>query len=242
MEQVQHLQNPRKRKNPRLGANIFSNKENLKQLASDQYVDGLSHAIADQIEKDAQNQAELLPSSLSRGGVSPRSLATVFLADRFYTKLSVGKFNGRPLVSWNGMDDFVFIPDPNQPFTYVTSEGRTIVPKVMQTDGGSIPRILQGLKKFSSWGYAPAFMVHDWLFTAKKCQYAPDTDWTFPQSAQIMAEAMKTLMEVGFHDYRGNLIKLEKAEDTLYLMYQAVSSFIAEDLWEDNSSVNCLLR
>jgi hypothetical protein len=220
---------------------MYSNKEHLKQIAADQYANGLSQAIAEQIEKDAQSHADRLPSTISRGGVTPESLATIFLADRFYAKLGVGKFNGRPLVSWNGMDDFVFIPDQKQPFSYVTSEGRTIAPGVMQTDGGSIPRILRGLKKFSSWGYAPAFMVHDWLFTAKKCRFAPDTDWTFPQSALIMAEAMKTLMEVGFHDYEGHLIKLEKTEDTLYLMYQAVNSFIAEDLWNDTSSVRCLL-
>lgn len=138
------------------------------------------------------------------------------------------------------MDDFVFIPDREQPFSYLTSDGLIIAPQIMQTDGGSIPRILRGLKKFSSWGYAPAFMVHDWLFTAKKCKHAPDTEWTFPQSAQVMAEAMKTLMEVGFKNHDGQIVKLPKAEDTLYLMFQAVSSFIAEDLWEDDSSVRCM--
>jgi len=220
---------------------MLSNKESLKEKASEHFVDGLAQAIAEKIEEYAHKQAENLPSTLNRGSIVSYSLATLFLSDRFYSKLGVGEFSGRPLVSWNGMDNFIHIPDKNEPFFYTTSDKRVIQPRLMQTDGGSIPRILRGLKKFSSWGYAPAFIVHDWLFTAKKCGHEPDTDWTFPQSALVMAEAMKTLMEVGYINYSGKLEKIEKAEDTLYLMYQAVSSFIAEDLWEDDSSVNCIV-
>lgn len=219
---------------------MLSNKDTLKEKASEQFVEGLAQAVTESIEEDARKQAEQLPSTLSRGSIVPYSLATLFLADRFYSKLGVGSFSGRLLVSWNGMDDFIFIPDKDKPFHYITSDNRVIQPRVMQTDGGSVPRILRGLKQFSSWGYAPAFIVHDWLFTAKKCKHEPDTDWTFSQSALVMAEAMKTLMEVGFINYEGKLEKLEKAEDTLYLMFLAVSSFIAEDLWEDDSSVHCL--
>lgn len=55
-----------------------------------------------------------------------------------------------------------------------------------------------------------------------------------------MAEAMKTLMEVGYQDFAGTQVRLEKQEDTLYLMYQAVKSSIAENLWHDVSSVQCI--
>ncbi len=220
---------------------MYSNKDTLKLLAEDLFIDGLSQAISENIENDAIMQAKALPSA-RRGSIQPYSLATLFLADRFYENLPVGSFSGRLMVSWNGMDEFIHIPDPEHEFTYTTSAGKTIAPRVMKTDGGSIPRILRGLEKFSSWGYAPAFIVHDWLFTAKKCQYEPDTDWTFKDSALIMAEAIKTLMAVGFQDYTGNISRLEKAEDTLYLMYQAVNSFVAEDLWDDNSSVDCIGR
>ncbi|MCG8508606.1 MAG: DUF1353 domain-containing protein [Rhodospirillales bacterium] len=219
---------------------MYSNKDHLKQLATEQFADGLAQVIAEQIEQDAQAQAERLPSTASRGEVAPLTLATLFLADRFYAKLDVGQFTARPLVSWNGMDKFVFMPDPDQPFAYTTAAGRKIEPRTMYTDGGSTPRILRGLKKFSSWGYAPAFIVHDWLFTAKKCQHQPDTDWTFPQSALVMAEAIKTLMEVGFVNFKGDTVRLNKAEDTLYLMYHAVNSFIAKDIWEDDESVVCI--
>lgn len=219
---------------------MFSNKEALKTKASEQFIDGLAASIAEQIEGDALAHAKLLPSAVTRGEVVPHSLATLFLADRFYEKLKPGKFSGRLSVLWNGMDSFIFLPGADLPFTYTTSSGRIITPRVMETDGGSIPRILRGLKKYSSWGYAPAFILHDWLFAAHRCRYQPDTDWTVQQAAELMGEAMKTLMEVGYTNFEGTQVRLSKAEDTLYLMYQAVNSFIAEDLWLDDTNVKCL--
>lgn len=167
------------------------------------------------------------------------SLATLFLADKFYKKLPTGKLEGRINVVWNGPDSFVYVPDPVQPFSYTTSTGRKITPRVMDTDGGSIPRLLWPSSKFSPWGYAPGYMIHDWVFIAHKCKHEPDTDWTFPQSALLLAEVIKTLIEVGFTDFDGQAHRLEKQEDTLYLIYQAVNSSIAEKLWNDPSTVTC---
>lgn len=212
-------------------------KDELQASASHMFSDALSAEIQAKIERDA---TEAAPAARTRGGITPESAATLFLGDRLYKKLGQGKFSGRLALVWNGMDSFIFVPDPSFPFTYTTSGGRVIKPRVMETDGGSIPRILRGLKKFSSWGYAPAFIIHDWLFVAKKCQAAPDNDWEFAETAGVMAEAMKTLMEAGYQSYRGETFKLEKAEDTLYLMYQAVSSSIAQNLWDDDTSVQCL--
>ncbi|MHA3115269.1 DUF1353 domain-containing protein [Acinetobacter sp. ANC 4635] len=220
---------------------MFTNKENLKELAKEHFVDGLSHIVIDQIEQDAVAHVEHLPSTISKVGVVPYSLFTVFLSDNFYADLGVGRFTGRLMVCWNGMDEFVFIPDNSHPFSYTSSDGRTITPKLMYTDGGSIPRVLRGLSKFSSWGYAPAFIIHDWLFAAHKCKYAPDTDWDLQSSALILAEAIKTLMEVGYENYEGHQVKLEKGEDTLYLIYLAVKSFIAQDIWDDKKSISCML-
>jgi hypothetical protein len=220
---------------------VFSNTETLKELARQDFNPGLAETISKQIDAAAQSEAARLPSATTRGEVLPESIATLFLADRFYNRLGVGKFHGRLTVTWNGMDSFIFTPSREHPFTFTTSTDRVIQPRLMETDGGSIPRILRGLKQFSSWGYAPAFIIHDWLFVAKKCQHQPDTDWSFTQSAEVMAEAMKTLMEVGYTDFDNKIQKLGKAEDTLYLMYQTVNSFIAEDLWEDDSSVHCIV-
>lgn len=222
-----------------------SDNHQLKTLASEQFTKELFEAIAYQIDNDAQkSEAPITVTARNpeEESMVSRSAATLFLADRFYFNQSVGHFNSRPLVSWNGMDEFIFVPDENNVFSYTTSSGRIIKPQQMETDGGSVPRILRGLKKFSSWGYAPAFIIHDWLFTAKKCNHHPDTNWTFSDSALVMAEAMKTLMEKGFQDYDGKTVKLDKAEDTLYLMYLAVKSSIAENLWNNVNSVGCIPR
>ena len=109
----------------------------------------------------------------------------------------------------------------------------------MDTDGGSIPRILRAYKKASAWYYGPAFIIHDWIFVAFKCGIKPDNSIGFEESADIMAEVMKTLTEVGFTNAYGKLQKFPKAEDTIYAMHRAVTSGTAKKLWNDKDSVSC---
>jgi enamine deaminase RidA (YjgF/YER057c/UK114 family) len=170
------------------------------------------------------------------------SPAAAGLADGFYAALDTGSFTGLPTVRWNAMDDFRFIADPAAPFAYTTGRGRRIEPRLMETDGGSIPRILRGFKKLSPWGYAPAFIIHDWIFTAHQCGLEPDNDLAFSDSARILAEAMKTLMEAGYRNFDGRLAKLEKSAAALYLIYLAVDSFIARKRWNHPKSVICYPR
>lgn len=127
---------------------MFSTKDTLKEKADGQFVSGLAAAVAAQIDRDAEQQVQALPAL--RSGEEQFSIATLFLADRLYAKLDAGTFTGLPHLIWNGMDDFVFLSDPQTPFSYERANGRTITPLRMNTDGGSIPRILRGLKKFSS--------------------------------------------------------------------------------------------
>ncbi len=184
-------------------------------------------------------QAEL---QMELGGPARESFATLFLADLFYSRLNSGHFEGVPTVTWNGFD-----PENDRPmfvfngtdFAYVTSNGRRIAPGKMDTDGGSIPKVLHAVGNFTPWNYGPAFIVHDWLFVAHKCNAAPDNDIDFEMSARIMAEALKTLMEVGFTNVDGQVQKFPKAEDTLYLMYLAVKTPFAKRLWDDTDSVRC---
>jgi hypothetical protein len=201
--------------------------EELRTKAHASFAPELASEIANAITQDELRHLEL------------ESVGTLFLANRFYNKLPTGTLRGRLQLVWNAPDRFVFVPDPAHPFSYTTGAGRTITPRQMDTDGGSIPRLLWSSGKFSPWGYAAAFMIHDWVFTAHKCGHAPDTDWEFSQTAPLMAEVMKTLMEVGYTDYDDQLQRLPKKEDTLYLMYQAVNSPIAKKLWNDPSTVNC---
>lgn len=219
-----------------------TDKAALKQQASDQFDASLASAIGAEIDRDEQEQKANTGGIHKPNQVEIESIGTLFLADRFFKKLGEGEFSGLPTVTWNGMDDFVFDAHSSNQFSYKTSKGQIITPQLMFTDGGSVPRILRGLKKFSSWGYAPAFIVHDWLFTAKKCNYMPDGGVDFHATAEIMAEAMKTLMTKGYKDFSGKVVKIDKAEDTLYLMYQAVNSFVAKKLWDDNTSVSCIFK
>ena len=126
-----------------------------------------------------------------------------------YKNAPAGRFDGSLLVMWVGEERFVFVPSPNRPLTF-TRKGRdvtvrTIKPEMMYTDGGSIPRPARLFKGFSPWGYAPAYMVHDWLFVARQC--LNDNSATpaekaiapmpFQESAEVIAEAIKTLIATG---------------------------------------------
>jgi len=188
-------------------------------------------------------QAEILADTeRDQKKSNSKSVATLYLGDKFYARLKVGKFHSRPTTTWNGYD-----PKNNRPtffyrksaFAYTTSRGRKIVPGDMDTDGGSIPKILHSVGKFTPWSYGPAFIIHDWIFVAHKCGRTPDNNISFEQSAEIMAEAIKTLMEVGFVNVDGETQKFPKAEDTLYLMHKAVRSKFARNLWNDISNANC---
>ncbi len=212
--------------------------EHLKRVAAENFTEELATEIGHQI--DEADALALSGEIKDIDDPKPYSVATAFLADAFYERLKPGKFTGRLHLIWDGMDDFVFSPSEHHAFAFTTHSGRVIRPGLMYTDGGSIPQALRGFKKFSSWGYAPAYIIHDWLFTAKKCKQSPDDNWAFPATAWVMAEAIKTLMEVGYVDYQGQKVKLPKAEDTLYLMYLAVRSSIAKNCWENDGSVKCL--
>jgi uncharacterized protein DUF1353 len=163
-------------------------------------------------------------------GPEASSILTAYLGDALYERLGVGVFTGRPTVQWNGMNSFVFLASTPL-FTYRTASGRLIEPRKIQTDGGSVPRLLHVFQNFSPWGYGPAYIIHDWLFAAHHQNLPPDNDWNFEDTATALAEAIKTLMAVGFTADDGRVQKLDKAEDTLYLIYQAVRSPIALDMW-----------
>lgn len=116
-------------------------------------------------------------------------------ASEEYRQTHQGKFKGALDVRWVRNDYFLFLPNENEPFTFVREDGTEIRPGPMYTDGGSIPRFLWGIKGYSPWGYAPAYIVHDWLFEAQHCGYAPDNLYRFADSVAVMAESLKAVME-----------------------------------------------
>ncbi|WJH39372.1 DUF1353 domain-containing protein [Aliirhizobium terrae] len=162
-----------------------------------------------------------------------------------YDSLKPGGFTGSLIVMWvgpgttgSGDGQFVFVPDPAAPLTFTrpgNGAGKVIRPGVMYTDGGSIPRVAQVFKGFNPWGYAPAYMIHDWLFTARHCivdgqsnaEYDRLKDVTFEDSAVILGEAIRGLVaanQVDKDDVAGGTITW------------AVGSGIAKNLWDSQGA------
>ncbi len=132
-----------------------------------------------------------------------------------YDRAPVGRFDGSLFVMWvgeggsQGDGAFVYVPAPVRALSFsrvdAKGERQVIRPRMMYTDGGSIPRVGQVFKGLSPWGYAPAYMIHDWLFRARQCLTDGKADKaerqvagiTFQESAEIIAEAIKTLQHEG---------------------------------------------
>ncbi|MEX0318780.1 MAG: hypothetical protein AB3N21_12550 [Ruegeria sp.] len=178
---------------------------------------------------------------------------------RIYDQSKPGEFTGSLLVMWveggggePGDGKFVYVPDLDRQGRALTfrrgaqTDGRevhieTIEPRLMYTDGGSVPRLVQPVKGLNPWGYAPAYMVHDWLFAANRCVNAKDANTdeakvdgvTFRESFEIMAEMLKTLETqnpVAGSDVQPSAITW------------AVSSGISKRLWEDDTCPDPRIR
>ncbi len=157
-----------------------------------------------------------------------------------YEKTARGVLKGQLMVVWVDEDRFVYWPNTKDPLRFERACGSTlpvasIRPGLMYTDGGSIPRPLRALQGFSPWGYAPAYIVHDWLFAAHHCLVAGlpmdprDADelkkvsaFSFRDTTDALAEVMKTLMD----DAR--VKKNAGAFDAISL---GVETPVAENLW-----------
>lgn len=140
-----------------------------------------------------------------------------------YGNVKPGKLSGKIIVQWIEPDLFVFLPNDKDPLTFTRSNGQKITPGRMLTDGGSIPRPIWILRNYSPWGFAPAFIVHDWLFTMKQCKIPGYERLNLDDSGLVMAEVMKTMIEQK---------KVEARPLTVISMYQAVVSPIARASWD----------
>jgi hypothetical protein len=94
----------------------------------------------------------------------------------------------------------------------------------MYTDGGSIPRVFWGIPGLSPWGLGPAYIIHDWIFEVHRCHRpAPPevAQITFNQSALILAEVGKALIEAG-------LVRDNMLDEIVW----GVRTRYARDLWD----------
>lgn len=139
-----------------------------------------------------------------------------------YTRVETGELRGKLIVQWISPDEFIFLPDPADPLTFKRPNGDVIVPGKMYTDGGSIPRPLWALRSYSPWGYAPGFIVHDWLFDMHHCRLPGHEKYTNSDAAMVLSEIMKTMM----------VETKEPNAFVLYTIYEAVRSPIAQNLWD----------
>jgi len=146
-----------------------------------------------------------------------------------YLSTGSGKFEGDLDIRWVKPDRFLFIPNPAHPFRFTTSGNLVITPEKMVTDGGSIPREFWAVKDYSPWRYGPAFVIHDWLFEAHHCKTAGYEKLSFNQSATILAESIKTLMESHV---------APRDELALWTIFEAVSTPKARAIWDKPNGCN----
>jgi hypothetical protein len=143
-----------------------------------------------------------------------------------FTTYGDGILKGRVLVLWDRQDEFIYIKGSN-PVSFRPSffKGRdNIVPETMHTDGGSVPQIFWGIPGLSPWALGPAYIIHDWIFLVHRCDLPAPPEVkaiTFDQSAQILAEVGKSLVDAG-------LIKDNKLEEIVW----AVRTKYAQSLWD----------
>ncbi|MGO6845961.1 MULTISPECIES: hypothetical protein [Rhizobium] len=181
--------------------------------------------------------------SIIKGLSATLSLLGCFVAAGCQTidfdKLPSGKFSGTLIVMWVGEGGkagdgkFVFVPDPHNrlSFTRAESSAAPIIPGVMYTDGGSVPKVVQPFRGFNPWGYAPAYMIHDWIFTAHHCisdgkqdpAYLAMAKIDFHESGVILGEAIQTLMAKKL---------VEENDISKFAITTAVLSPVARNLWD----------
>lgn len=135
-----------------------------------------------------------------------------------------GKLEGKLIVQWLEPDKFLFVPDSAAPLKFTRASGEVVQPMRLVTDGGSVPRPMWVSRSYSPWGFAPAFILHDWLFEMKRCKIAGNPAADYKVAALIMAEVIKTMAAAG----------VAQVDDlTLVSMHAAVTSTYAKDYWDN---------
>ncbi|MDZ4286611.1 MAG: DUF1353 domain-containing protein, partial [Prosthecobacter sp.] len=154
-----------------------------------------------------------------------------------------GVIVGRPCIEWVKPDKFVYDQEKNGTFAFIRPNKEVIQPGSIETDGGSIPRLLWFQEDFSPWTYAPAYVIHDWMYEAHRrgvpAGIAPDGKplfYTKEQADWVMAEVIKSQME------KPSIYETKKSAEQLRRIYWAVSKF-GDTAWNEKAHpVDALLR
>jgi len=114
------------------------------------------------------------------------------------------------------------------PLVFTRFDKTEFKPEDFQTDGGSTPQIMRAFKHYSPWGYAKAYIIHDWIFSEHYCGRMEDT--SFEESADILSEAIKTMIiERDGED--------ESEKKVLQTIDAAVRSSFARDNWNTGECI-----
>lgn len=150
------------------------------------------------------------------------SLLLFLLGCAAYDRTPSGTLTGSVYLAWIGPDRFLYIRSQSDPLTFRRhGSSEPISPDSFYTDGGSIPRLAWAHPEYSPWRFAPAYIVHDWLFVAHRRGLLDG--WTVYDAADVMMEAVKTAMESD--------PKL-RGRTTFNVLRAGVRSRIARRLWE----------
>ena len=95
-----------------------------------------------------------------------------------------------------------------------------VVPRDMETDGGSIPQIAWSLFNLTPWTYLPAFIIHDWEFEQ---HHRKESSKSFEDVNTTLCEAVYTLMCDGWVPY---------SSFNMRLIYDGCSSPLGELVWD----------
>jgi hypothetical protein len=138
-----------------------------------------------------------------------------------------GIFDGVATVEWAGEDSFIYRPSKEHPLSFQPSfwkgTNKRIVPRLMYTDGGSVPRFFWNIPGLSPWGFGPAYVIHDYIFAVHRCGwYDPDVaEINFDKSAEVLAEVGKALIDLHYIKH-----------DALDAIVWGVKTHYARTLWD----------
>lgn len=121
---------------------------------------------------------------------------------------------------WVAPNWFEFIPRSTTPFAFTRSSGERVEPRRMFTDGGSIPRLARWSGDLDPWGFAPAYLLHDWEFDVHHCGRS---NKSFESVRDSMMEAVRTLMDMGL---------CPSSSIVFRMIYLGISSPFARRLWD----------
>jgi len=163
-----------------------------------------------------------------------------------------GEISGNLLVFWVGEDNFVYYPFYKEPLVYKLPaylrdklNTNAIRPGAIYTDGGSIPKAVQGWAGLSPWGYGPAYIVHDWLFIAHHCIVTEREDRLDGRDKQELETVRNVDFQISADILAGviqalaNENKVPKRNLAPKAIYGAVGSSVAKRLWDSSDPNRC---